>query len=64
MTAYDCPRIPRDWLEAERDRIGAWMWEQEFMVAFKDAIDSFFRGEDIAVMADPTITPLFAQEVA
>jgi hypothetical protein len=63
VTAYECPRIPRDWLEAERDRIGSWAWEQEFLCVFKDAIDSFFRGEDIEAMA-ADIAPLFDQEVA
>jgi hypothetical protein len=63
VTAYDCPRIPRDWLEAERDRIGQWIWEQEFLVEWKDAVDSYFRSEDIEAMA-ADIAPLFAQKVA
>jgi hypothetical protein len=63
ITAYDVPRIDPAWLEQERAAIGDWWFEQEYLVVFKDAIDSFFRGEDIDAMA-ADIAPLFAQEVA
>jgi hypothetical protein len=61
VTAYECPRIPRDWLEAERARIGSWWFEQEYLCEFKDAIDSFFRSEDIAAAASTDVQPLFAE---
>lgn len=61
VTAYECPRIPRDWLEAERARIGDWWFDQEYCCIFKDAIDSFFRGEDIAAAASEDVQPLFAE---
>src|SRR5215212_2086540 len=59
VTAYECPRIPLDWLEAERARIGDWWFEQEYLCMFKDAIDSFFRGEDIEAAASADVQPLF-----
>jgi hypothetical protein len=59
ITAYDVPRIDRAWLDAERAAIGDWWWLQEYMCEFTDAVDSFFRSEDIDVMADPGIVPLF-----
>jgi hypothetical protein len=64
VTAWDCPRISRDWLEQERARIGSWWFEQEFECAFKDAVDSFFRGEDIAAAIDSSVTPLFGDSRA
>jgi hypothetical protein len=63
ITAYDVPRIDPAWLEQERAAIGSWWFEQEYLCQFKDAIDSFFRGEDIEAMA-ADIAPLFAQQVA
>lgn len=65
VTAYECPRIPREWLEAERMRIGDWWFEQEYMCQFKDAIDSFFSYEAIAAAFDdglPTLFPIATEE--
>jgi hypothetical protein len=57
ITAYECPRIPPEWLAAERETIGAWWFEQEYLCVFKDAVDSVFRFEDIAAACDGQITP-------
>jgi hypothetical protein len=59
ITAYDVPRIDPAWLETERAAIGDWWFDQEYLCQFKDAVDAYFRGEDIAAMADPAIVPLF-----
>jgi hypothetical protein len=64
VTAYHCPRIPRDWLEQERMRIGDWWFRQEFLCEFLDAVDAYFRSEDIEAMSSPDIVPLFAQGAA
>ena len=64
VTAPECPRIPADWLEAEKARIGSWWFEQEYLCAFKDAVDSYFRGEDIEAMASPEVRPLFGGDRA
>jgi hypothetical protein len=61
VTADQCPRISPEWLAQERAAIGSWWFEQEYECQFKDAIDSFFRSEDVDAMADPSIVPLFAR---
>ncbi len=61
VTAYDVPRIDPAWLEAERLAIGAWWFDQEFLCVFRDAIDSYFRGEDVEAMASSDVQPLFAE---
>jgi hypothetical protein len=59
ITAQDCPRIDPQWLEQERQAIGDWWFEQEYLCVFRDAIDSYFRGEDITALASPDVVPLF-----
>jgi hypothetical protein len=60
ITAYDCPRIPKDWLEAERRSIGDWWFAQEYLCEFVEAIDQLFRYEDIERALDPNIVPLWS----
>jgi hypothetical protein len=60
ITAHDVPRIDPAWLEAERAAIGSWWFAQEYLCEFKDAVDSYFRGEDIEAVASPAVRPLFA----
>jgi hypothetical protein len=59
VTAEDCPRIPRVWLEQERQSIGDWWYRQEYMCEFVESVDSVFRYEDIQRALDPKVTPLF-----
>ncbi len=59
VTAYDCPRIPREWLEQERQSIGDWWFRQEYLVEFVESIDSVFAYDDIQRALDPTVKPLF-----
>jgi hypothetical protein len=59
ITAYDCPRIPKDWLEKERRTIGDYWFGQEYLVEFRDSVDQIFSSEDIERALDHTITPLF-----
>ena len=61
ITAYDVPRIDPTWLDAERLAIGDWWFAQEYLCEFKDAVDSFFRGEDIEAMASSDVLPLFSE---
>jgi hypothetical protein len=60
VTAHEVPRIDPEWLEAERAAIGDWWFAQEYLCEFKDAVDSYFRGEDVAAMASADVRPLFA----
>jgi hypothetical protein len=59
VTAEDCPRIPRNWLEQERQSIGDWWYRQEYLCEFVESVDSVFRYEDIQRALDPKVTPLF-----
>ncbi len=47
ITAYDCPRIGREWLDDERAQIGDFWFEQEYLCEFKDDVSAVFRYEDI-----------------
>jgi hypothetical protein len=59
ITAHDVPRIDAAWLAQERAAIGDWWFDQEYLCEFKDAVDSFFRSEDINAAISDDITPLF-----
>ena len=59
VTAHDCPRIPREWLEQERRQIGEWWFKQEYLCEFTETIDSVFSYEDIQAALDDGVTPLF-----
>ncbi|HYJ47739.1 MAG TPA: phage terminase large subunit [Pyrinomonadaceae bacterium] len=60
VTAYECPRIDRQWLEAERRRVPDWWFRQEYLCEFLETLDSVFRYEDIQrAVSDETVTPLF-----
>lgn len=61
VTAFDCPRIDPAWLAEERLAIGDWWFDQEYGCEFKDAVDSYFRSEDIDAVASPDVVPLFAE---
>ena len=64
MTAYDCPRISRAWLEVERKGIGEWWFEQEYLVRFKETTDQVFGYEDVMGALSADVAPLFPLEVA
>ncbi len=59
VTAGDCPRIPREWLEQERRAIGDWWFRQEYMCEFVETIDQVFSYDDIQRALDDSVTPLF-----
>ncbi|MGI9167135.1 MAG: hypothetical protein ACR2G5_12260 [Pyrinomonadaceae bacterium] len=59
ITAHDCPRISRAWLDQERAAIGDWWFSQEYLCEFVDTQDQVFAYEDIMAALDPTVTPLF-----
>lgn len=45
--ATECPRIDPEWLEAERERIGDWWFQSEYMCRFMSVEGAVFRPEDI-----------------
>lgn len=61
ITAYQCPRISREWLDAERRRIGDWWFKQEYLCEFVETTDQVFSYEDIQRALDPEVKPLFSE---
>lgn len=61
ITAYQCPRISREWLERERKLIGDWWFRQEYLCEFVETDDQVFSFEDIHAAIDPNLEPLFPQ---
>ncbi len=59
VTAYDVPRIDREWLERERQSIPRHVFDSEYMCAFGETLDSVFSHEDIQAAFDPDLEPLF-----
>jgi hypothetical protein len=47
VPATKCPRIPAEFLEEERRRMGEWWYRQEYGCSFLDAQTQAFRREDI-----------------
>ncbi|HZS10390.1 MAG TPA: terminase family protein [Blastocatellia bacterium] len=59
VTAEQCPRISREFLEQEKRSIGDWWFRQEYLCEFVDSIDQVFSTEDIMRALDPELKPLF-----
>ncbi len=59
VTAYDCPRMSREWLETERKSIGEWWFRQEYLCEFVETDDQVFAYEDIQRALDIDVKPLF-----
>jgi Terminase large subunit, T4likevirus-type, N-terminal len=59
MTAYDCPRISKEWLELERQSMPDWWFRQEYMCEFMETTDQVFSYDDIQRALDSTVKPLF-----
>lgn len=47
VPATECPRISPEFLEEERDRLGDWWFQQEYMCKFMDAQSAAFRSVDL-----------------
>jgi len=47
IAADMCPRIPTEWLEKERQRIGDWWFSQEYQCRFVDSLEAVFSSADI-----------------
>lgn len=59
ITAHDCPRISKEWLEKERQRIGDWWFRQEYLCEFVENTDQVFAYDDIMRALDTNALPLF-----
>jgi hypothetical protein len=65
ISADQCPRIDKAFLERERAELGEWRWKQEYFGEFVQASDDFFNYETIRAAFSDEIEPLFgADEIA
>jgi hypothetical protein len=58
ITAYDVPRITRQFLDAERATIGEWWFRQEYMTEFVDSVDQLFSTDSIMSAITDEVQPL------
>jgi len=63
ITAEQCPRIDKEWLERERAMIGDWWYLQEYFCEFVETNDQVFSYDDIQSALDDTIKPLFQTSI-
>ncbi len=61
ITADQCPRIDKEWLERERQMIGDWWYRQEYFCEFVETNDQVFSYDDIQMALDSSIKPLFGE---
>src|SRR5436190_9484279 len=59
VTAEQCPRIPKKWLEKERQRIGDWWFKQEYLCTFVDSLEAVFSTADIEAAITDEVTPIW-----
>ncbi len=59
ITADQCPRIPREFLEEERRALGERWWRQEYQTEFSEVIDAVFSSADIRAALCDDVEPLF-----
>jgi hypothetical protein len=61
VPAEECPRISREFLEAERIALGERFFEQEYRCVFADTVEALFSEEDIIAVQDDSLPPLFPE---
>lgn len=59
VTADQCPRITRNFLEEERISLGERWWLQEYFCSFQDTVGAVFSERDIQSMLNTEVKPLF-----
>ncbi|HEX2615075.1 MAG TPA: LAGLIDADG family homing endonuclease [Nitrososphaera sp.] len=47
VPATECPRISKEFLEEERENMGEWWFDQEYLCKFLDSENAAFRSQDI-----------------
>ena len=58
ITADECSRIPKEFLETELLEIGQWWYAQEYQNVFNDQLDSFFISQVIESAFITGVEPL------
>jgi hypothetical protein len=59
VTAYDVPRISKEFLEEEKSFLPVWVFSQEYMCEFSDMVDGAFSYDDVHAALDDSVKPLF-----
>lgn len=59
VTAHECPRITKEFLEKERTSLGSLWFNQEYMGIFAERIDSVFSHESVMTAISSEVQPLF-----
>lgn len=59
VTAEQCPRISRVFLEEERRSIGEWWFRQEYECEFMETVDSVFTYDMVVASMTNEVEPLF-----
>ena len=63
ITAEECPRISKEWLEDRRAFMSEWKFKQEYMAEFGENAAGVFSLEDIEnAFDDPRVRPLFDKD--
>jgi phage FluMu gp28-like protein len=60
VSIYDCPRIGREWIEAEKAITPAHRWAAEFECQFSDTSDALFSHDLIQAAFSDEVAPLFS----
>ena len=61
IKASECPRIPKEFLESERRKLGARWYGMEYENEFGDDVAAVFSSDDIKnTLRDKTVKPLFS----
>ena len=58
VTADECPRIPRDWLEGERNEMGERSFRQEYLCEFVDSVSGLFDRDLVEGAFTDEVKPL------
>ncbi len=59
VPAAECPRIPAEFLEEERDALPSWVYRQEYECSFEETEDQVFTTEMVERAVTSEVTPLF-----
>jgi hypothetical protein len=59
ITAYDCPRIPAEFLAQEREALGDWWYRQEYGCEFVETQDQVFSYAEVMGAISGEVKPLF-----
>ena len=62
ITAHDCPRISREFLDEERQSLGEHWFRQEYLCEFVETEDQLFGHDLIQSAFSDAVTPLFGDD--